>query len=490
MKNHGGAPLPMPIPSSSGSERKLIVVGVAIAFAVTAVLVWGVMVGRSSARSVPEQDLVPEVSLSANAQALAAHFQPYTGAIAVLSYSGVDALGTGSMLTPSEFAQQMEMLDQAGFATVTDEQVRAFTMGEKISLPQNPVLITFDRSSEGVWTAVDPILAQHGYSAEIFLTSFDLVDGSEVNPLNRDTLQAMKSSGRWRFGVQVDATTLERRGEPLSTWENRVRIAMSSSRAALDSALDVRAISMSYPYSDGGLPIGDPAVKSRLPELVGEQFDLGFLDTSRSTLVTVEVDKTLVPRIPQTQTTLSPEALLGAIDDAAPRTPPSAVDDLRWEPVGDGTCLWGGGTLVIAAETSTVCRLNSSVVQSWDDVSLSAITSGISNSTAAGFQFRERALDQIQVLIGAQSIVVQKQDGGVWSLVSRTDMDTIDGDGVQALLIELRGSRLQVTIDEKLIVDADVGPSTGTGRVSVSVAANQVDGITLNSLIVKAPPRG
>ena len=455
---------------------------------VTAIFVWFVSLNSSSAGSVPSQNPVPVTQLSQSSIELAQQFRPFTGVVPVLSYTGVSADGEGPLLSPIEFQLQMMMLDTAGFTTVTVEQVRALALRKEVDLPDNPVLITFDGAGVGLWTDADPILAEHGFSAEVFLTSEEAVTDSDPQLLNKDTLRAMKASGRWGFGAHVDAVTLERPpGESLLVWEGRVRDALSAARVDVGAAVDVNVISMSYPYSDGGLPQGDRAVAARLPQLVGEQFDLGFLDMSSSAVVSETIDKTMAPRLPQTLTTLSPSALLGAIEEIIPRPPVGAVDSLSWSVIGDGSCIYSDSTLVISAEGTTTCTLESAVRDSWDDVVFSGILNGVSSATTAAIQLRVAALQRIEVSFLPDVVVVQRQVDGVWTPVARESLTPAESIGPQPVMIELRGSLIVVTVAGRQVVIAEVGLSTGTGRVNFAAVGDQAGVITITQLSVAVP---
>ena len=476
-----------PLKRSRFEDRAFVaIVGLLLVLGAATLILSFVSMSSSSAGSVPPQNGAPPVTMSDSAKAMASQFRSFTEAIPVLAFSGVDSAGTGDMLTPSEFAAQMQMLDDAGFTTVTDDQVRGLVMGESTKLPTKPILITFDGASPGLWANADPILASHGFSATVFLLGSEMASSDEGSTLNLDTLRAMKTSRRWSFGVHLDRELIERNGAAFDAWEQQVRSALAASRAAVESGLGVRVISMSYPASDITLPVPDNNTMNRLAELVGEQFELGFLDTSRSVVVTVDIDKAMAPRLPQARIALSPEALLGAIEEALPQRPPRAIDKITWSVTGDGSCIYDERTLVISADRTTSCQLQSTVQEMWDNVVLSGIVNGVSPTTAVTFRLRQRAFDQIEVALTATEVIVQRQVDGVWTQVSREPLTAEEGSGAQAVLVELRGSRVQVTLDGRMVVSADVGDSTGTGRVSLAAVVDEANAVTVTQLIVAA----
>ena len=298
----------------------------------------------------------------------------------------------------------------------------------------------------------------------------------------------MKSSGRWEFGSHLEASVLVRRAsESLTAWETRIRSMLLATSDNIDAALDVNPIAMSYPYSDAGLPDDDPAVASRLPELVGERYDLGFLDTRSSTVVSALVDKTMVPRLPENRISISPNALLGAIEESVPRQPKGALDALRWTVIGQGSCLYAERTLVISADGTTTCLLESEIRSSWEDIEFSGILSGVSPITTATVQLRATALSRIEVVLQPDAVIVQKQSEGVWSQVIRESMESSEINGPQAFLVRLRGSLLTVVIAGRPVVTADVGPSSNPGQVSIGAVGDQADVVTVTELTIAAP---
>ncbi|MFC7306925.1 polysaccharide deacetylase family protein [Streptomyces monticola] len=76
----------------------------------------------------------------------------------------------GLSVAPGAFAEQMEVLDEQGFTPVTTAQLGAAWRGGP-ALPPKPVLITFDDGYEGVHGHALPVLAKHGFTATVFVTT-------------------------------------------------------------------------------------------------------------------------------------------------------------------------------------------------------------------------------------------------------------------------------------------------------------------------------
>ncbi len=73
-------------------------------------------------------------------------------------------------VSPQAFAEQMEVLAAGGFTPVTTARLAA-AWRESRPLPPKPVLITFDDGYEGVHGHALPVLARHGFTATVFVTT-------------------------------------------------------------------------------------------------------------------------------------------------------------------------------------------------------------------------------------------------------------------------------------------------------------------------------
>jgi Polysaccharide deacetylase len=129
----------------------------------------------------------------------------------VLAYHGVtnDATIVHGAADPrffdmrmSEFRQQLDHLRDAGFQTITPAQYKRWVDGEDVSLPERPVLITFDDGLTSTRLAT-PILEEHGFTAAMYVST-GFADGDFGGPngepgwyLPWDQLKAMGATGAW-----------------------------------------------------------------------------------------------------------------------------------------------------------------------------------------------------------------------------------------------------------------------------------------------------
>jgi poly-beta-1,6-N-acetyl-D-glucosamine N-deacetylase len=118
------------------------------------------------------------------------------GAVPVLAYHGVNGARDHYSVTRRAFAEQMMMLDRAGFETITIAEYVRFLQGVTVNLPKRPILITFDDGRLDSYRGADRILAKHGFRATMFAIAGFVEEHSSFY-LNWDELRRMATSKRW-----------------------------------------------------------------------------------------------------------------------------------------------------------------------------------------------------------------------------------------------------------------------------------------------------
>jgi len=86
-------------------------------------------------------------------------------------------------VTPRGFAEHVEYLDAEGFSGHSVRELVAALDGRG-QLGPKPVIITFDDAYADFHAEALPVLARHGFSATVYVTTAYI--GSEVNPLTGD----------------------------------------------------------------------------------------------------------------------------------------------------------------------------------------------------------------------------------------------------------------------------------------------------------------
>lgn len=96
-----------------------------------------------------------------------------------------DAPELGTIVSEGKFREQMTALKDAGFSSVTLEQVRDYVY-EGIPLPAKPVLITIDDGYTSNLTVAAPVLEELGFQAAVFVIGIyegETIDMRDGNPI-------------------------------------------------------------------------------------------------------------------------------------------------------------------------------------------------------------------------------------------------------------------------------------------------------------------
>ena len=94
--------------------------------------------------------------------------ESYTADVPILMYHHLDGtVGTSTVITPESFERQLCVLRDAGYHTVTLDDLRDYVY-HGVDLPENPVCITFDDGYLSNYEIAYPILEKYGMKATIF----------------------------------------------------------------------------------------------------------------------------------------------------------------------------------------------------------------------------------------------------------------------------------------------------------------------------------
>lgn len=148
-----------------------------------------------------------------------------------------DRAGFILSVTPSDFAQQMRLLAENGFHTVTMAQVREYIV-HGTPLPPKPIALTFDDGYDDAYTVARPVLERYHQTATFFIVT-GFVDRprymtwSQVEALDRDGMEIGSHT--------VHHLSLPSLGRPLLHFE------LDSSRATLERHLGHPVLDFCYP---------------------------------------------------------------------------------------------------------------------------------------------------------------------------------------------------------------------------------------------------
>jgi len=174
----------------------------------------------------------------------------------------------GTIVSGENFAAQLRALRDAGYNTISFEQLRAFVF-DGGDLPENPLLITIDDGYRSVYEVAFPILKEYGMKATTFIigvthgmdtykdTGFPIIprfDDAQVITMAESGLKFFEShsydmhqhepfeTGPFRRGV------LRRADESEEEYIAAFRADFESSAAQLEGILGTRPFVFSYPF--------------------------------------------------------------------------------------------------------------------------------------------------------------------------------------------------------------------------------------------------
>lgn len=193
--------------------------------------------------------------------------------VPVLLYHGITLSDRQDTMPLRLFNDQMHALKNAGYQSITLAQLSGFLDG-KNDLPAKPILITFDDSRADSLQFADPILAQTGFLATMFVPVGDVATHGAYTA-NWSTLRQIQETGRWdmqchstegqhyipvnREGhmgrFMVNRIWQDNPGRPESNEEFKERIDrdLQTCLSTLASELtNSHVIAFAYPFSDQG----------------------------------------------------------------------------------------------------------------------------------------------------------------------------------------------------------------------------------------------
>lgn len=119
-------------------------------------------------------------------------------AVPILMYHGIRVKGElGTNTSRDTFIAHMEMLKREGYETITVHEYDLFREG-KFTLPNKPIIITFDDGRRDSYYPVDQVLKKLGFKTTMFVAT---IKANEHDPfyLSWKELRKAQASGRWEI---------------------------------------------------------------------------------------------------------------------------------------------------------------------------------------------------------------------------------------------------------------------------------------------------
>lgn len=452
------------------------------------------------------------VAFSAAAAAAGAAHSGAGAAPIVLAYHDISPgpTSSGYVVTPRSFANEMAMLHEAGYRTLTGPQfLRYQRTGEA---PPRSVLITFDDGTRGLWTYADPILARYGFSAVSFLIT-GAVGTHAPYYLTWPQVDRMASSGRWTFGshthdlhTKVEASNgkkvsalTARAGTPgdresLGTFRHRVAADLQQSLDDFAAHGLRRPQLFAWPFSgiSGAQP--DPAAAAVSEQEIGRLFRASFVNVFRPRPATPsDVRRGRVQRLE----IVGEDTARSVFDDMAEMATLPVVDlrpataDRTWLEYGGHAAPLDDAALrrgVVTPEARTLTYVEAywapQRTSEWRRLRLTATLRPPTGSGTAGVSVRGQDRES-QVVVQSSARVATVHVGRT-TVATRTYSDSGDVGPTHTLEVVVDGGTVRVLVDGRLLstvppatVD-DHGPiGVVFGRGSSRVAWGSVEGLRI-----------
>jgi peptidoglycan/xylan/chitin deacetylase (PgdA/CDA1 family) len=166
--------------------------------------------------------------------------------VPVLMYHEIaDAAVTSSPLAvaPDVFAAQLAYLREAGFNTLTAGELAAFLADGIGTLPERPLVLTFDDGYQDFHTHGVPVIKQNGFTATLFMTTGGMGDKTaEKVMLSWDELAEVEQAG-----IEVGAHTVTHPKLDILP-EKELREELAVSKSELEDHLGLAVPGLAYPF--------------------------------------------------------------------------------------------------------------------------------------------------------------------------------------------------------------------------------------------------
>ena len=249
---------------------------------------------------------LPDLNRAQRAAAVSAAPR-YEGAVMALAYHGIGSASDGDggfVVSPERFGEHLATLRAAGMRAVTAAQVAAAFDGGR-ALPPNAVMISFDDGRTDAMMFADPILADAGMAATMFV-----ITGAAENPgiyyASWEKLEGYARSGRWdlqshtaglhheqktRDDGELPALTSVAPGESLAAYRTRIRADLRKASATIEDHVGRPPVAFAYPFGAYGAErTNHPGIRKVLSEEVTRRYALAFHQDDQEKVPLVSAD--------------------------------------------------------------------------------------------------------------------------------------------------------------------------------------------------------
>ncbi|UCZ52842.1 polysaccharide deacetylase family protein [Bacillus shivajii] len=167
-----------------------------------------------------------------------------------------------TQVSPERFTEQIEALIDAGFETISDEDIVKYREDSSYKLPQKPLLITFDDGYRSNYEYAYPILKELGYRATIY-PNVERNDSENERYLTWDQMREMTSSGVINIqthsydhhhfiegydGIERAIYINRKHNESIDDYLTRIQFDLILAKERIEEELGPTVHSLAFPY--------------------------------------------------------------------------------------------------------------------------------------------------------------------------------------------------------------------------------------------------
>lgn len=368
-------------------------------------------------------------------------------------------------ISPATFESQMTALKRSGYATIRLPDVIDWQREKGVSLPDKPVMITFEEAHRETLEAADQVLASLGMSGVVFVNP-NLMDRGNIQLVSWHQLKQLVDSGRWEVGL---SGCQDEAGGEAPALSEALAQQYSDQRETIERRVGRPVVAVDCPRF--WRPAQSDTAEVWRQALRATQFSVGFVtaplganyrDDAWSGLRRIRVSKQW-----------DGSKLLAQIASHAPRRKPFTDDFQAAEPAAD----WVVDRGVVAIEDGRLRISNEAGEQGalvvlggterWRNASVEVRVDG---PPKGQFWISLRSKKEAPLIrVGISEGRVLLQEGGANGAINQLASDAAPT-GSFTLALRVQDSRLHAYVDGSPLLDRPALVPAGAGQGSLTLA--------------------
>ncbi|CAN5466180.1 polysaccharide deacetylase family protein [soil metagenome] len=170
--------------------------------------------------------------------------------VPILAYHNFNPTVPGSMsITPEKFETQLKWLKENGYTVIPLKNLVSYLLGQNISLPAKPVVITADDGWASVYTYMLPLVRKYNIPVTLFIYPGTISHGRHA--MTWDQLKQLQQTGLFDIqGHTYEHPNFKQGKKRLSTdaYEKLVHHELFDSKKILEEKLGTKITLLAWPF--------------------------------------------------------------------------------------------------------------------------------------------------------------------------------------------------------------------------------------------------